>query len=810
MSGSDVPAVSCIGDKQRLGRYRIISILGEGGMGKVYRAFDPQLGRDVALKILNQGSTSASRLRRLRREGRAAAALNHPNIVSIFDIGESDGVEYIVTEVVEGETLASILRAGALSPPVAIDFAVPIARALAAAHAAGVVHRDLKPSNILVTRSGFPKIADFGLAKFIEPAAGNASQMNTFDIGDRTAEGVIVGTAAYMSPEQARGESADFRSDQFSFAAMLYEMLVGRRAFQRGSGPETLAAVIADDPMLSESTFIPEDLRRILARCLQKDPRLRYGATDDLVHDLEECRSHLASQRRSILSVRRILAATFALAAVVAGASGWFLITHRHSPSAVPEPRGLSLAVLPFRNAGADVSLQHFGLGLADAITSELAALQGVTVRPTSTVARFEGRGVDAIRAGRDLGVSTVLEGSFERSNAGFHVTAQLTDVERSAIVWSTRFQVREGELFKFEDVASRAIADALRLRVSPVQRGNWMHQSKVSDAAMADYLSLHPLLVEVPRQSREFRKHVLSTLNAILEREPDFARAIGARAYVESCINFYEPAGEWQARAQADANRALALDPSLFEARIARAQLLDSSSGGWQVFEALNEYRDAERVAPGSELVHINLARLYRHLGWVDKFDGELRIIHAIDPAANEAKRLRALLLGDLGKCSEALAEFDRVTPSAGDAVPVWQAVAATRLHCGEVHPIRDELETQYRLSNRDSLEHPMTTALLALARLRDGVRDVSALEQEALSVDQRAGHFHHTTLVLAEIRAIEGDVNHALRFLRQTAEMGMPTILGFEHNSFLNGIRTSADYRALIAELRRREPTH
>ena len=767
------------------GPYRLIELLGEGGMGRVYRAVDPRLRRDVAVKILHE--QSADRVRRLRTEARAAAALNHPNIVSVYDVGEADGTEYIVTELVRGAPLLSRLRGSRLSIAEALDYAIPIARGLAAAHEAGIVHRDLKPANILLTDDGIVKIADFGLAHF--------------DSGEpdlKTAEGTVLGTSAYMSPEQARGEAVDFRSDQFSFGSMLFEMLTGRRPFERPSVTGTLAAVIADDPPAQELDRTPRELRRVIVRCLAKDRDKRYAATADLVRDL------VALRRPQPRWIGWIAAA--AVAVVILGAA--LLLSRRPSAPPSSKPVENSLAVLPFRNIGRDPSLEHFGLGVADSITGELAALPNLTVRPTSAVSRFAG--VDAIRAGRELGVSTVLEGTVERVNDSLRVTAQLSDVQRSAILWSTRLQVQHGELFKLQDTVAEAISSALRLQVTPQRRQSWSHEIKVSDAAMEEFLALRPSLTEMFRGGREQSQHVLERLNSLLEREPNFARALGARADVEAYFNFREPSREWQERAEADASRALSLDPTLVEARIARAQILYSSSGGWRTYDALNELLAAVHQAPGSDLAHLHLARLYRHLGWFDKEEAELRAISAINPFLYEVKRLHANVLGDLNRCSESFAAFREARPTAGDNYPVWQPFADIRLRCGEIHPVREEIEEQYRKSNPDAPDHAMTVALLALARLRDGVRDVSALEREALSVDQRVGHYHHTSLVLAEISALRSDPSRAVRYLRQTADTGMPSITNFENDPLLAATRKTAEYQSLVAELRRREPPH
>jgi eukaryotic-like serine/threonine-protein kinase len=316
--------------RSRLGPYEILAPLGAGGMGEVYRARDTRLKRDVALKILVGAATQDSeRFQRFQTEAESTAALSHPNIVAVYDVGQENGISFIVSELVPGGTLTSLLNRGPLSAKKILDLAVPIAEALAAAHSHGLVHRDLKPDNILISAGGSPKIADFGLAKFFRPAHDpDGSQLTTLT-DERTKEGTIVGTVGYMSPEQAKGEPVDFRSDQFSFGSILYEMATGRRAFKKSSAVQTLAAIVQEEPepITTAAAGVPPPLRWVIERCLAKDPRGRYASTEDLARDLSKIREHLpevsglpepgAFESRKRTRATRLIAAAFGL--VLAG-----------------------------------------------------------------------------------------------------------------------------------------------------------------------------------------------------------------------------------------------------------------------------------------------------------------------------------------------------------------------------------------------------------------------------------------------------------------------------------------------------------
>ena len=321
----------------RLGPYEIMAPLGAGGMGEVYRARDSRLGREAAIKVLPTALASdPERLRRLEREARSASSLNHPNIVTIYEIGLADSVSYIAMELVKGQSLRALLSAGALPTRRLLELGTQIAEGLARAHAASIVHRDLKPENVMVTDDGLIKILDFGLAKLTAPEAGmEATQGPT--VSGATEEGVILGTVGYMSPEQARAGAIDFRSDQFSFGSILYEMVTGSRAFQRGSAPQTLTAIIQDEPepIAALNPKVPAHLRWIVERCLAKEARSRYASTEDLARDLATLRDHLSEATSAVGVLPEPTVArkrSWWIPAVIAagllaalGAAGWLL-----------------------------------------------------------------------------------------------------------------------------------------------------------------------------------------------------------------------------------------------------------------------------------------------------------------------------------------------------------------------------------------------------------------------------------------------------------------------------------------------------
>ena len=390
----------------RLGPYELVAVIGAGGMGEVHRAIDTRLGRSVAIKVLHAENTD-----RFEREARAIAALNHPHICQLHDIGPN----YLVMELVDGKPLC-----GPMPLDEAMRLALQICDALDAAHRANIVHRDLKPANVLVTASGV-KLLDFGLAKAAHPLLVNGTDP-TVAAPDVTQAGTVVGTAAYMSPEQATGANVDERSDIFSFGAVLYEMVSGRQAFRGASFIETLSAVVRDDPTPLDA---PRHLATIINRCLCKSVAARFAT----IRDVSD-------------AIRR------------AGEE--------------PEESPPSIAVLPFANLSADPEQEYFSDGLADEIISRLARIRGLKIIARTSAFAFKGQHADVRKIAATLNVGHILEGSVRRSGNRIRVTAQLVTAADGSQLWSERYDRQMADVFELQDEIATAIATALRVALAP------------------------------------------------------------------------------------------------------------------------------------------------------------------------------------------------------------------------------------------------------------------------------------------------------------------------------------------------------
>jgi len=793
----------------RLGPYEIEGELGRGGMGEVYRARDTRLGREVAIKILPAAfAADPDSLRRFEKETRAVASLSHPNVVTLLDVGEQDGVRYAVAELVAGETLRARLAAGPLRPREAAEIAAQVAEGLAAAHEKGIVHRDIKPENIVISPSGHARVLDFGLAKRNEPSLGGTTDDEATATALATEPGMIAGTVGYMSPEQVRGEPVDGRSDVFSLGVVLWEMLTGRRPFRRESRIETLNAILKEDPPPDPAlASLTPEMEHILRRCLEKRREDRYHSAADLAHDLKTAVGSLTSavtraparpppKRRALVYVGGALL----LAAIAAVA----LLVSRRQPAATSAGLPRTLAVLPFRAITAEGMPQHFGLGLADSLIGRLAAVRDLTVRPTSAIARYETPAADASEIGRKLGVDAVLEGTYQKLEGMTRVSVQMTDVSRGGILWSDRIDLPEGKLFELQDAISRQVVEKLQIGLAPAMQRTLGPAERVPDQVMEQYLAARARLLKVSTALVNERQQIIAAFDRIVEEAPTFARAIGARAYARAWLSFLRPDSDSWSAALADADRALALDPTLAEPRLARASVAWSSLGGWDVVSAVRELKLALSVAPNLEIAHFDLARIYLHSGWVPEFEAAIRAGERINPSGFEADRQRATLDGwGGGDRRHALEEYAKLPP---ESQKLW----ATRwpkdwLRAQFEDPRRLEPEIEVLQRETTAEMKSAYSAILAILRARQG-RDFADLEAETLSADRRMGHFHHVLHFLAEARAMRGDLARAAELLRMAVETGMPCAPCFDNDSLLAPVRASKEYAEIKREIERR----
>src|SRR5687768_8787386 len=453
----------------RVGPYVVLGPVGSGGMGEVYRAHDGRLGRDVALKILPRDlSTNTEALRRFEVEARAASALNHPNIVTIYEIEREDSLAWIAMELIEGEDLGSVIDREPMSIKNALRIALKIADGLAAAHERGIVHRDLKPDNVMITRDGFVKILDFGLAKQIRLLSSEDTTV------PHTSPGAVFGTVGYMAPEQAAGRETDYHSDQFSFGVILYELLTRRRPFDQDTKAETMAAIIREDPPPPSSIHheIPDELDRLVMRCLRKEPRARYASTRDLAHDLREIRDRFShgwttNQSGRTPSAKKPRSGTIVAAALIAIAVLGSAYAMWYSRRAAARASVESLAVMPFRDLSSTAEGRMLADGISEMVAARLAEVPDIRVSPPFEGVPVEGDDVRAIA--RRKGVAAVVSGSVQRSGGDVRVTYSLLDAGGELLASGSATRPIT-ELFALEDAVAEDLIAELG-RQAPARR---------------------------------------------------------------------------------------------------------------------------------------------------------------------------------------------------------------------------------------------------------------------------------------------------------------------------------------------------
>ena len=588
----------------RLGPYEILALIGSGGMGEVYRARDHRLKRDVAVKVLPASfSADAARVRRFETEAQAASALNHPNILTIYDVGTQDGTFYIVSELLEGQTLRERMTLERLPLRKAVEYAVQMARGLAAAHGKGIVHRDLKPENVFVTEDEQVKILDFGVAKLVQ--ADGERGARPVD-GNPTEPGVVLGTAAYMSPEQVKAQALDGRSDIFSLGAILYEMFSGRQAFRRDSAGETLAAILKEEPPeLSESERgIPPALEQIVRHCLEKDPRSRFQAASDIAFNLSSPSAPmLSSSAPMVVSVseqKSLIVAVLLIALAVLSA----LLLRKSQSSEGDAGRVKRVAVLPFENLGSSED-DYFADGIADEVRSKLTNLHGIEVIARASSTPYKKSKKPPQEIARELGVKYLLTATVRwqkgSSASRVHVTPELVEVRESgapASKWGQPFDASLTDVFQVQsDIATR-VAQALDVALGTGAKSGLAQTPTASLAAYDAFLKGEELWDNAASDPASTRR-MLALYQQAVASDPAFVQAWSKVS--RACSFLYvntTPTPELKACARRAAEKAVALAPSRPEGYAAlgnyESQVSRDPRG------ALTQFVNGRRIAPG------------------------------------------------------------------------------------------------------------------------------------------------------------------------------------------------------------------
>ena len=582
---------------KQLGFYRIDSILGIGGMGVVYLAEDERLGRKVGLKLLPPSlAADAKQLEKLKLEARTASALNHPNIVTIHEIGEIDGTHYIATEYIEGRTLRDRMETGPVPPNEAIDIAQQIAGALSVAHEAGIVHRDIKPENIMLRPDGYVKILDFGIAKFAQPDVAAGNQTAT--------QHLIIGTARYMSPEQARGLPVDGRTDIWSLGVILYEMVAGRPPFPGDTNTDVIASVLRSDPGPLERSVRP-NLRRIINRALAKDPPNRFQSAAELRHQLQQ----IARQPGSLSGRSGRNIALVALT-IIALAGTWFWL-RPNNPIFTGRP---SIAVLPLQNLSSDPDDNYFAQGIQDEILTRLSKISAMKVISRTSTQRYQSSPPNLREIGKQLDVTNVLEGSVQRIGNSVKVNVQLIRADSDEHLWAESYSRARNDIFGIEGEVASAIAQQLNVKLTGAEQKALVNRPTSNAAAYEAYL--RGVAVESTHVSSiPALEQAVANYTEAVRLHPKFALAWARLAIARSLIYVLgKDTAIHSAGVKLAAEQSMAADSQLAESWIAqgiyRYRITRDFTG------ALQAYEEALKRWPNSSLALEQIAYLERRMG--------------------------------------------------------------------------------------------------------------------------------------------------------------------------------------------------
>lgn len=697
-------AETAIASGETVGHYRIIAPLGSGGMGEVYLAEDTVLNRQVAVKLLPEFYTrDRDRLRRFQQEARTASALNHPNIITTFEVGEVGGRQFIVTEFIDGATLADYLpREG--QPQVGrrlqlrekLDIAIQTADALAAAHEAHVVHRDIKPENIMLRRrDGYVKVLDFGLAKLTEDPAVDIEATTRI----QTSSGTVMGTATYMSPEQARGEKVDPRTDIWSLGVVLYEMVAGTVPFKRPTPSEVIALILEREPppLARYDREVPAELERIVSKALSKDRESRFQTAKELLIDLRRLRQRLdveaeieraaqlqekggeeagvtvrgaAAQTRGssflksksraaylfnqITLHRRGALAGLALLAAVMALTGYFIYSRRGASGGAniePAPGIRSVAVLPFANTSQDPETEYLSDGISESLINRISQLPGVKVSARASSFMYKDKEIDPQEVAKALGVEAILTGRVTQRGDNLSISVELMDARDKTQMWGAQYNRKATDVLAVQAEISREIAETLRLRLTTAEQQQLAKRETVNPQA---YELLLKGRFHFYKGTGDLKRAAGYYENAIAV-DPNYALAYAELSHTYSTLivwGIFDPK-EFTPKAEAAAHRALELDEGLAEAHLALAVL---KMNAWEWTAAEREFKRAVELNPNLAVAHVRYSMYFIYLSQHDKAIDEIRRARELDPLSPAVNTNLGLVLGSARRYDQAI----------------------------------------------------------------------------------------------------------------------------------------------------------
>ncbi len=744
--------------RRKLGHYEIVEALGQGAMGIVYRAHDTRLGRDVALKVLSPDLASdPDRLDRLRREARALAAIDHPNIVTVHSVEEDDGVHFLTMALVEGQSIEERLRAGRMALSEFYEIAGQLADALAAAHGKGIIHRDLKPANVMVTGQKRVKVLDFGLAKLSEPDGPREVTYLRTDIG------IVMGTAAYMSPEQVQGHALDQRSDIFSMGIIFYEMLAGARPFERDNMASLFASILRDEP--APITGCPDELWRAISRCLAKRPIDRFQTAGDV---------------RAVLTTLRQLSASSGRTGTVAAA---------------PRVAGRKVVVLPFVNRSADPDNEYFSDGLTEEVISDLSRIGALRVISRNSAMTLKGKLVDTPTLARELGVTHLVTGSVRRAGTSLRVTAELVEVKTDAPIWSEKFTGTVEDVLGIQEEISRRIVSALEVKLTDSEQRQVAERPIENVVAYDGYLRARQEMYRWTGEASDRALRLVDDALAIVGDNP-LLYAIKGQIFWTQANALLGPFDESLYRAADCAGRALALDANSYLGIFVQG-LVAGVRG--RVEEALEHLRRAHALQPRDANVITEFCRFANAAGL--RTQGVLLDeLVRLDPLAAFTPFVKGTFDSVNGRFGEAARAARRAIDMAPEPSPMHVLTAMQIAEAGQRAEAARVLENVGRAFEGQLIG----SFAMFLKHGLEGSRDRALAHVTPDFARMRHDHFARA---VADGFALIGRNADAITWTRTAVEGGFinyPCLV--EHDPFLAPVRSDPAFQELVEQIKGR----
>ena len=760
-----------------LGNYRVEEELGRGGMGIVYRAFDSRLRRPVALKVLlPEHDEDPSWKQRLFHEARAAAGLNHPNIIAVYEIGACAGVDFIAMELVEGKPLDQIIPPGGLPLSQTLEFAVQIADALAKAHACGVIHRDLKPRNIMVTGDELVKVLDFGLAQrsLIDESETIPTQPNT-----------VFGTPSYMSPEQARGEELDARTDLFSFGAVLYQMATGILPFQGTHTASVCEAVLSGTPARPSvvSRALPPELERIIDKALEKDREARYQSAADILADLIRLKQGADSGRRAVIRISAAIAAAVLLVAL---------------PARLYFGRGQtipSLAVLPMASIAAGASTEYLSDGITESLIDSLSRVPKLRVISRTSVFRYKGRRADSKAVGRELGVQAVVISRLVEHGDNLSISAELVDARDNTRIWGAQYNRTLGDIQTVHEDIGRAITEQLRLKPSGEEKKKTIRQLPRNQEAYQDYLKGRYCW---NKRTAGGLTTAIDYFRSALSRDPNFVAAHTGLADCYILLSHYTatPPGEGMAKAKAAAQKALEIDEAAGEPHVALGQVKAWYDLDWSGAE--REFKRAIELNPGYSTAHQFYARYFATIGRLDEALAEIKRAQELDP-------LSLAISADHGAFLIWLRRPDQAIEQLRQALSMDPNFALAHFWLGRAYESKHmypEAVAGFQAGLRSAVGEPLLTSGLAHAYALSGKQSEARKILAGMLARSERGYFSPASI--GSVYSALGDSDQAIEWYLKAAEQRDPFIIALKTSFLYDPVRRDPRFSDLLRLLK------